>query len=129
MNIDLFNKENLSEAERFHIQMHAAEGGRIFRSVTTPWPIAEMITQHHERMDGSGYPLGLLGDMICLEARIIAVADSFDAIAAGKSSKTIDEAITTIHEGRSKLFDPYVVDALDNVLEKDPTLSDLYRYQ
>ncbi len=127
----LLRKTELTTAERSHIEMHASEGASIFRSLSVPWPITDMIAQHHERMDGSGYPEGILGNMICLEARIIGVADTFDAIAseslADKDGRGIEAALAVIRSGRSTLFDPYVTDALDNVLEKHPTLRGMYR--
>lgn len=72
----------LSEAEMAIIREHPATGWGTLRHVDFPWPIAEVVLQHHERLDGSGYPHGLQGDAICTEARIIAVADMVDAMAS-----------------------------------------------
>ncbi|WP_018124446.1 HD-GYP domain-containing protein [Desulfovibrio oxyclinae] len=72
----------LSEAEMAIIREHPETGWGTLRHVDFPWPIAEVVLQHHERLDGSGYPHGLQGDAICTEARIIAVADMVDAMAS-----------------------------------------------
>ena len=72
----------LNEVEFRMIKSHARVGYDILKKVEFPWPIAQVIAQHHERMDGSGYPLGLSGENILLEARIIGVADVFEAIAS-----------------------------------------------
>ena len=80
-----------------------------------------MIRGHHERMDGKGYPDGLAGQSICLGARIIAVADSFDAMISNRtyrqglgSDKTLQELI----KGKSAQFDPEIVDALFDLIEQ-----------
>lgn len=62
------------------IKTHAARGDEILSGIDFPWPIREMVLQHHERMDGSGYPNGLTGNEICFGARVLAVADTTDAI-------------------------------------------------
>ncbi|NOT28080.1 MAG: HD domain-containing protein [Acidobacteria bacterium] len=63
---------------------HAEAGYDILKGIDFPWPIAEFVRQHHERLDGSGYPRGLRGDEICLEAQIIGVADAVEAMAADR---------------------------------------------
>jgi HD-GYP domain-containing protein (c-di-GMP phosphodiesterase class II) len=70
----------LSDAESTLVRMHAEIGHDILLQLRAPFPIAEIVYQHHERLDGSGYPRGLRGDAILLEARILAVADTFDAM-------------------------------------------------
>ncbi len=64
------------------IKTHAETGYEIIKDIDSPWPIADMILQHHERLDGSGYPHGKKGDEIILEARILAVADVVEAMAS-----------------------------------------------
>jgi HD-GYP domain-containing protein (c-di-GMP phosphodiesterase class II) len=79
-----------------------------------PWEIAEIIHQHHERMDGSGYPCGLYGDEILLEARIIAVADVMEAMSSYRPYRPalgIEAALSEISEKSGSLYDPTVVDA------------------
>lgn len=100
-----------------------------FEGVQTPWPLHEMILQHHERMDGSGYPHGLVGEMICIEARIIAVADTYDAMAQRRPYRVSlgsSAAIEQLRSDRGRGFDPYVVDAFLTLAENDPTFEGRY---
>ena len=79
-----------------------------------PWPVAQIVLQHHERMDGSGYPQGLLGEEIMVEARILAVADVVEAMASHRPYRPahgIDKALEEISQHRGILYDPEVVDA------------------
>ena len=79
-----------------------------------PWPIAQAVLQHHERMDGSGYPGQLLGKDIILEARILAVADIVEAMASHRPYRPalgIDKALEEISQKRGILYDSEVVDA------------------
>ena len=79
-----------------------------------PWPVAEMILQHHERIDGSGYPQGLKGDEISLGARILAVADVMEAMASHRpyrAGRGIDVALEELLSKRGLWFDPAAVDA------------------
>ena len=96
------------------IKIHPAAGADIIRGIDFPWPVAKMIEQHHERLDGSGYPRGLRGDEICLGARIIAVADVVEAMASHRPyrpSRGIEPALEEISAKSGLLFDPEVVDA------------------
>lgn len=70
----------LSQAELSVIQQHAASGYEILKGMDWPWPVAQIVRQHHERLDGKGYPDGLVGDQILLEAQILAVADTAEAM-------------------------------------------------
>jgi HD-GYP domain-containing protein (c-di-GMP phosphodiesterase class II) len=82
--------------------------------VEFPWPISEMISQHHERLDGSGYPAGLKDSDICLEARILTVADVVEAISAHRPYRAAlgaDAALLEILEARGSHYEPKVVDA------------------
>ena len=72
----------LTEMERKLVETHPEVGYNILKNIDSPWPLADIAHQHHERMDGSGYPQGLKGEEICLEARIVAVADVVEAIAS-----------------------------------------------
>ncbi len=84
------------------------------RGIEFPWPVAEMILQHHERMDGSGYPSGLAGAEVLLGARIIAVADTIEAMASHRPyrpSKGITETMTEIERQGGISLDADVVDA------------------
>jgi HD-GYP domain-containing protein (c-di-GMP phosphodiesterase class II) len=81
-----------------------------------------MILQHHERLDGSGYPNGLVGDEIILEARIIAVADVLEAITSHRPyrpARGLDKAIEVLSEGRGKVFDAQVIDACMSLIKSN----------
>jgi HD-GYP domain-containing protein (c-di-GMP phosphodiesterase class II) len=96
------------------IKDHPQTGYEILKDVEFPWPVAEIVLQHHERMDGSGYPRGLRRDEILLEARIIAVSDVVEAIASHRPyrpARGIDVALEEIEKNRGILYDPDVVDA------------------
>ncbi|MFZ4538924.1 HD-GYP domain-containing protein [Propionivibrio sp.] len=111
----------LSAPEFMIIRCHSGVGQEILRGINFLWPIADMVWQHHERMDGTGYPQGLKGDQICLEARIIAVADVFDAIISHRPYRpglAIEVALAELRKGRGTLYDPEVVDAALSFLEK-----------
>jgi PAS domain S-box-containing protein len=104
----------LSEYEVEFLKTHPQAGYDILESIEFPWPIAKVILQHHERMDGSGYPSGLKGDEIMVEARIIAVADVVEATASRRpyrASKGTEVALEVIEDGAGTLFDPSVVRA------------------
>lgn len=104
----------LTSNERALVQVHAQVGHDIVAKVPFPWPVAEMIVQHHERLDGSGYPNGLRGDEICRGARIIAVADTVEAVASHRPYRQglgLDRALEILQEGRGTRFEPAVVDA------------------
>lgn len=104
----------LSQEEYALIKMHAQNGYEILRGVDFPWPIAQVALQHHERMDGSGYPQGLKGEQIILEARIIAVADVIESMAFNRPyrhSVGMEKALEEINRNRGLYYDPDVVDA------------------
>ncbi len=97
------------------VKTHAENGYQILHDVEFPLPIAQIIREHHERMDGSGYPLGLKGENTLPESRIVAVADVLEAMASNRpyrASLGIDAAISEIEMHRGSLFDPVVVDAM-----------------
>lgn len=103
----------LNEFEYKLIQMHPQAGYDILKDIQFPWPIADIILQHHERLDGSGYPHGLIRDEILLESKIITVADVVEAISSHRpyrASRGIKYALNEIIQGRGVLFDELVVD-------------------
>ncbi len=109
----LSKPSKLSDLEFRMIMVHAQAGYDILKDVEFPWPVAEVILQHHERMDGSGYPHGLSGDDILLEARVLAVADTVEAMASHRPYRPrlgIDHALEEISRNRGTLYDPEVVD-------------------
>lgn len=104
----------LSSNELALVREHAQKSYEILKGVDFPWPIAEAAWQHHERLDGSGYPRGLKGGEIMLEARLLAVADTVEAMASHRPYRAalgVDEALAEIERNRGKHFDPAVVDA------------------
>jgi putative nucleotidyltransferase with HDIG domain len=104
----------LSEPEFSMIKQHPDMGYEILREIDFPWPIAETVRQHHERLDGSGYPLGLRGDEILLESRILSVADTIEAMASHRPYRAglgIESALKEIEINQDTLFDHDVVDA------------------
>lgn len=108
------------------IKGHCAVGAEILKAIDFPWPVATMVLQHHERMDGSGYPSGLAGEDILLGARIIGVADTIDAMSTHRPyrpSLGLDAALGVILDGRGSRFDPDVVDACLKVLRREPFAS------
>lgn len=103
----------LSEHEIAIIRQHAQTAYEILKNIDFPWPIAEAIYQHHERLDGSGYPRGLSGDDIILEARILAVADVAEAISSFRPYRQAlgtEVAMSELRKGRGILFDAKIVD-------------------
>jgi PAS domain S-box-containing protein/putative nucleotidyltransferase with HDIG domain len=96
------------------IKMHPRAGYDILKKIDFPWPIPEIALQHHERLDGSGYPAGLVGDDILFEARVVAVADVIEAMSSHRPyrpSMGIDKALVEIVLNKDKLYDARVVDA------------------
>lgn len=112
---EILNKPGqLTKIEFDLIKSHPAYAYDILKNVDFPWPIAEIIFQHHERLDGSGYPRGLAGGNILPEARIICVADVVDAMASHRPyrpSLGIDQALGEILKNKGKLYEPEAVDA------------------
>jgi len=110
----------LTEMEMSLIRIHPQAGYEILQGIDFPWPVAQATLQHHERMDGSGYPHGLRGDEIIQEARILAVADVVNAMTHHRPYRpafSLQDAMEEIKEGRGRIYDPQVVDACLEVLE------------
>ncbi len=104
----------LSELEFGLIKEHAQKGYEMLMDVESPWPLAEMVYQHHERMDGSGYPRHLRGEEILIEARILAVADVVEAMASHRPYRPaigLNEALAEIENNKGILYDLSVVNA------------------
>jgi putative nucleotidyltransferase with HDIG domain len=111
----------LSDIEISLIQAHAQAGYDILKGIEFPWAIADIVLQHHERMDGSGYPLGLPGDKIVFEARIICVADVVETMSSHRPYRPsigMDKALEEITENRGVLYDPRVVDACLKIIKE-----------
>lgn len=103
----------LVEVEFNLVKNHPRIGYDILKKVDFPWPIAEIVLQHQERIDGSGYPRGLKGDEILIEAKILGVANVIEAMSSSRSYRpaiSIDESLAEIVKNKNILFDPEVVD-------------------
>lgn len=117
----LTKPEKLSEIEFTYVKTHCQAGHDIVKDIEFPWPVAEIILQHHERLDGSGYPQGLGGEDILLEARIIAVADVVEAMASHRPYRPalgMERALDEITRNSGILYDPMVVDACCKLIRK-----------
>ncbi len=108
--------------EKELIQTHPTAGYEILKEIEFPWPIAEIVYQHHERLDGSGYPRGLKDEEIHLESKIISVADVVEAVASHRPYRAalgMDKALEIIREDSLSALDPHVVTACINVIRKN----------
>ncbi len=111
----------LSELEFDMIKTHSQAGYDILKTIEFQWPIAELVLQHHERMDGSGYPSGLKGESILIEARILSVADVVDAIVPHRPYRPalgIEKAQEEIFDNRGIVYDSDVVDACMSIISE-----------
>ncbi len=112
---EILNKPGkLSRLQYQLIQAHAEAGYDIIKGVDFPWPIAEIVRQHHERLDGSGYPHGLAGEAILPEAKILAVADVVESMMSHRpyrASLGIEAALAEIEADEGRLFDAAAVEA------------------
>ncbi|MHB8884528.1 MAG: PAS domain S-box protein [Methylovirgula sp.] len=104
------------------IKQHAQASYDVVKNIDFPWPVADIIIQHHERIDGSGYPKGLKGDQILLEGKILAVADVVEAMMSHRPYRAalgIDAALAEIARGKDKIYDPIVADACIALFRED----------
>ena len=112
---DILNMpRKLTDIEFSLIKTHAKSGYEMVKDIEFPWPIARMILEHHERINGSGYPNGLTGDRLLLESRILAVADVVEAMATHRpyrAALSLDVAMDEITKNRGVIYDPDAVDA------------------
>ena len=119
---DILSKPGkLTKTEFNLIKSHPKIGYDILKSIEFPWPIAQIILRHHERMNGSGYPNHLKGEDICLEARILAVADVIEAMSFHRPYRPalgVEKAMEEISRNKGILYDPEVANTCINVLTK-----------
>jgi putative nucleotidyltransferase with HDIG domain len=104
----------LTEPELNIIKTHPQVGYDILKTIEFPWPVAQIVLQHHERLDGSGYPSGIKGEGVLPEAKILAVADVVEAMASHRPYRPalgIDQALEELSKNSGTLYDPKVVDA------------------
>jgi PAS domain S-box-containing protein len=110
----LSKPSKLTDLEFSLIKEHSQTGYDILKDVESPWPLAQIVYQHHERMDGSGYPRNLKGDEILMEARIMAVSDVVESMASHRPYRAaigIEAALEEIEKNKGMLYDDAVVDA------------------
>lgn len=118
----------LSEEEMAQVKTHVRFGYDLLKGLPFPWPVAQIVLEHHERMDGSGYPSGVTGERLLMESRILVVADVVDAISCPRSyrpARGVEVALYDIKGYRGIRYDPEVVDACLLLFEeKEFRLSD-----
>ena len=108
----------VTPAEIALLHTHAQVGYDLLKGIDFPWPVAEIVLQHHERMDGSGYPAGLAAEEILIEARILAVSDMVEAMSSQRPyrlPRTIDETLEELSKQSGGLYDPAVVTCCLNI--------------
>jgi PAS domain S-box-containing protein len=121
----------ISDIEFNLIREHPRVGYEILKTIDFPWPVAETVLQHHERIDGSGYPQGLSGKDILIESKIIAVADVVEAMSSHRphrASLGIDKALKEISENSGILYDPRVVDSCISIIKKQKLSTNFEKY-
>jgi HD-GYP domain-containing protein (c-di-GMP phosphodiesterase class II) len=117
----LWRPGTLTPSEFELVKTHAERGYEVLRNVEFPWPVADVVRQHHERLDGSGYPRGLKGEEILLEARIVAVADAVEAMLAQRPHRPALSVATCIDELQAQAgrrYDARVVKACVKLLRE-----------
>jgi PAS domain S-box-containing protein len=110
----LSKPKKLTEIEFSLIKEHSRSGYEMLKDVESPWPLAQIVYQHHERVDGSGYPRNLKGDDILIEARILAISDVVESMASHRPYRPglgIDAALDEIEKNKGTLYDADAVDA------------------
>ena len=113
---------NINQYELELMQNHPQAGYDILKEIDFPWPVAKAVHQHHERLDGSGYPNGLKGDNILLEARVIYVADVVEAMSSHRPYRPamgIKKALEELEKNKGKLYDENIVKACIKLFKKD----------
>jgi len=117
----LSKPDSINEAEYTLIKNHPEIAFETLKDIESPWQTTEIIIQHHERLDGSGYPFGLTNEDIIVEAKILGVADVIEAMSSHRPyrpSLGIDHALEEIVKNKGKLYDPKVVDACVSVFNE-----------
>ncbi|HHF51731.1 MAG TPA: HD-GYP domain-containing protein, partial [Candidatus Aminicenantes bacterium] len=112
----------ISEVEHNMIKTHPKVGADILKSIEFPWPVSDIVRQHHERMDGSGYPDGLSGEEILIEARILAVADVIEAMASHRpyrAALSLEDALNEIRRNKGILYDEKAAEAAIKVCSEE----------
>ncbi len=113
---------SINQYELELMQNHPQAGYDILKEIDFPWPVAKAVLQHHERLDGSGYPNGLIGDDIMLESRVIYVADVVEAMSSHRPYRAalgIQKALDELVQNKGKLYDAHIVDACLKLFNKE----------
>jgi HD-GYP domain-containing protein (c-di-GMP phosphodiesterase class II) len=121
----LTKKEDLTAEERKVLETHVSIGAQIVEPIIYPWDVSTLVYQHHERLDGSGYPERLRGDDITLEARILGLADSFVAMIVRRAYRDAHgetEVLEYLRREADRTFDHGCVNALQEALSTDAEL-------
>ncbi len=120
--LDILTKPGRLTPQEFNlVKEHPGAGYQVLKDIALPWPVAQMIHQHHEFIDGSGYPAGLKGEQILLEARILTVADIVESMSSDRPYRAalgIPQARAHIIELRGSKLDAAVVDACLRILDR-----------
>ena len=118
---EILNKPgSLDKDERQQVESHVESSVKIIEQTSFPPAISQIVAQHHERLDGSGYPTRLKGEEIILGARILAVADVYDALISERPYRAAfseDDALSFMKSKKDLLFDPAVIDALFKIIK------------
>ncbi len=112
---------NLLDIEYMLIKNHPQTGYEILQNIAFPWPVATIVHQHHERLNGSGYPLGISGNAMLMQSKILIVSDVVEAMASHRPYRAalgVEKAVHELKGNRGKLYDPDIVDVLITVLGK-----------
>jgi putative nucleotidyltransferase with HDIG domain len=128
----LTKPSRLTDLEMQLVQGHVEAGYQILKDIPFPWPIAEMVHQHHERLDGSGYPNKLVGDQICEEARVLAVADTLEAMATHRPyrpAKGLTVALEEIKNEAGVKLDAKIVEAAFRLIDGGNELKEIINTQ
>ncbi|MBK8322468.1 MAG: GAF domain-containing protein [Betaproteobacteria bacterium] len=117
----LSRPSRLTETELEIVKQHVSIGEEVLGAIDFPWPIALVVGQHHERLDGSGYPRKLTGEAIRLESRILAVADVYESVTSHRPyrpGRGHEDAMKVLRRGEGREFDAGVVEALDRIVSR-----------
>lgn len=121
---EILNKPGeLTPLEFDIIKTHSQVGYDILKNIEFPWPVAKIVLQHHERLNGTGYPNGLKGKDIILETRILSIADAIEAMSSHRpyrsNALSVDKALEIVIKGENKLFDKEIIENYKNYFKKN----------
>jgi len=120
----------LTPTEYELVKAHSTMGYSVLREISFPWPVAEIVHQHHERIDGSGYPGGMKGDDILIQAQILGVADTVDSMLTHRPYRAAqgpERAMRVIAEGAGTKFAQVIADACCKLMERDELMVEFNR--